>query len=71
MTDRRQFRIEYTFRQNYDNWRTPEFIDNFDARVNTFDILERLDQLEVDVYRDRDYVMANELIEASRSKYSS
>lgn len=58
-------RIWYTFKQNYHNWTEPcAMIDNFTARVNTFDILEALDRLEVEVYADREFSLANEMLES-------
>lgn len=41
--DKKQMRIQHTFTQRYTNWKTPVFIDNFEARVSTFDIMERRD----------------------------
>lgn len=61
--DKRQLRIEHTFYQNYNNWQTPAFVDSFQSRVNTFDILEYLDTLEIEVYSDREYTLANEMLE--------
>lgn len=39
-------------------------MDLFMTRSDTFDILEKLDMLEVDVYRDREFTLANELLDA-------
>lgn len=61
--DKRQMRIEHTFTQKYHNWQMPVFVDRFTARTNTFDILEKLDMLEADVYRDREFTLANEMLD--------
>lgn len=63
MTDRRQMRIEHTFTQRYHGWNSWPY-DPFEARIGTFDILEHLDTLEREVYRDREYTMANQMLEA-------
>lgn len=57
-------RIQHNFTQRYSNWQTPSWVDGFEARVSTFDILEALDQLEAEVYRDRDFLIANDMLEA-------
>lgn len=65
--DKRQMRIEHTFTQKYHNWSTPTWVDRFEARVDTFDILEKLDMLEADVYRDREFTLANEMLDAIKT----
>jgi hypothetical protein len=61
-------RIQYTFTQRYDNWSNPIFVEEFDARVATFEILEHMDNLEAKVYKDRDFLLANEMLDAIRRK---
>ncbi len=63
MSDHRHWRIVHTFTQRYHGWDGTDY-DRFDARIGTFDILEHLDTLERQVYRDREYTMANEMLEA-------
>ena len=63
---KREMRIQHNFTQRYSNWQTPAWVDRFEARVSTFDILEALDLLEAEVYRDRDYSIANDMLEAIR-----
>lgn len=63
MTDRKQMRIEHTFTQRYHGWHSWAY-DPFEARIGTFDILEHLDSLEQEVYSDRDYTLANQMLEA-------
>ena len=55
-------RIQHTFTQKYHSW--GEFAPHswFMQRSETFDILEKLDDLEVDVYADRDFNLANEML---------
>ncbi len=60
----RIMRIQYTFTQRYSNWTTPVFVDHFDSRVATFEIMEHMDNLEAEVYRDRDFLLANEMLGA-------
>lgn len=65
MSDRRQMRIEHIFTQRYHGLHAFDF-DDFDARTGTFDILEHLDTLEREVYSDREYTMANKMLETIR-----
>ena len=50
------------FMQQYSRWDQDPVSDKFTARTNTFDILELIDQLEPTVYADRDFKMANRMI---------
>ena len=56
-------KVTYTYKQEYKNWATPEyaFLDP------TYKILSVLDSYEPLVYSDREFTMANELIEHARS----
>ena len=62
--DKRQMRINHIFTQKYHSWGQKSDMDLFMTRSDTFDILEKLDMLEADVYRDRDYNLANEMLDA-------
>ena len=56
-------RITHTFTQSYGNWEVTPMVDAFTARVNTFDILEALDTMERDVYSDRDFTLAANMLQ--------
>jgi hypothetical protein len=62
MDDKKFQRVTHTFTQQYSNWEQGSVFDQFSARTNTFEILEMMDLLEAEVMRDRDYTMANEMI---------
>lgn len=66
----RQHRIDYIFTQKYHTWGEPTSMDLFLSKSDTFDILEKLDMLEVDVYRDKEFNLANEMIDAAFKKIS-
>lgn len=55
-------RIFHTFTQSYDNWDPNLSFDPFTCRTNTFDIIEAMDLLEADVFKDRDFNLANEML---------
>lgn len=55
-------RIEHVFQQRYHNWPT-QASDHMDMRSATFDILEKLDSLETDVYSDPEYTVANKMLD--------
>jgi len=57
-------RINHVFTQHYHNWGDGVNFDDFTARSNTFDILEKLDSLESEVYRDRDFNLANDMLKS-------
>lgn len=57
-------RIFGTFKQEYGGWHVTPEVDAFTARTNTFDIIEALDYLEVEVYHDREFTLANSMLEA-------
>ena len=55
-------RIFHTFTQAYTNWDEGTVFDQFNCRVNTYDIMEAMDLLETEVYRDRDFTLAAEML---------
>ena len=57
-------RIEYTFTQAYANWDHGTVFSTSDACFNTYDILEKIDTLEADVYSDREFTLANDMLNA-------
>jgi hypothetical protein len=63
MDDKKFQRVTHTFTQQYSNWGEGSVFDQFSARTNTFDILEMMDLLEAEVMRDRDYTMANQMLD--------
>lgn len=63
MDSKRMARLHYTFTQAYGGWYTTPVVDSFTARTNTFDIMETMDLLEREVYRDRDFALATEMLE--------
>jgi len=61
--------MKQTINQSYSNWGDgPEFA-RLEARANTFDILITLDKLESEVYSDRNFTLANKLIEDARRRF--
>lgn len=62
MDDKKFQRVRHTFTQQYSNWDQGTVFDQFAAQTNTFEILEMIDLLEVEVMHDRDYTMANDMI---------
>lgn len=70
MTDRREMRIIHNFKQRYHGFNGFDF-DRFEARIGTFDILEHLDNLEKQVYLDRDYLLANNMLNSVYERYNS
>lgn len=57
------YKISYTFNQPYHGWVvTP----SLDLSQPTRCIISSLDKLEKEVYRDRDYTLANEMINGKR-----
>jgi hypothetical protein len=61
MMGKRHYHIQYNFTQAYSSWPTTS------ERTSTLDILEKLDTLEKEVYKDREFQLANEMIEDARS----
>ena len=66
MDEKRFDQISHTFTQYYGGWHT--VTDSMDGVIQTFDILEKLDLLEESVYHDRDYTLANEMLDGIKRR---
>lgn len=59
--------IQYNYTQPYSNWFTPSWMQDarrMEMRARVFDLTSTLDELEREVYRDRDFNMACDMLEA-------
>ena len=59
--------INYTYTQPYNNWMTPSWMHDvraLEVRSRTFELVAALDDLEPEVYKDRDCDMANSMLDA-------
>lgn len=60
--------IKHNFNQDYSNWDQGSIFDDFYQHQATVAIMADQDELEAEVFADRDFIMANELIEQARNR---
>jgi hypothetical protein len=57
-------KIKHVFTQAYTNWHEGTVFDQFNSNHSTTDIIMSMDLMEAAVYRDRDFLMAHEMLSA-------
>jgi hypothetical protein len=60
--------IQHNFNQDYSNWDQGSIFENFYNSQAVLAMMADQDELEAEVFADRDFIMANELIEQARNR---